>query len=44
LVEEWKEEIVGAVGVVGVVGKPKCGFAGSGEAAEYRQRVVGLEY
>jgi hypothetical protein len=42
-VEEWKGEIVGAVGVVGVVGKPKCGFAGSGEVAEYRHRVV-LEY
>ena len=40
-----EREIVGAVGgVVGVVGKPKCGFAGSGEVAEYRHRVVGLEF
>ena len=41
--EELEERLWGRWGLVGVVGEPKCGFAGPGEAAEYRHRV-GLEY
>ncbi len=44
--EEWKEEIVGAVGVVGVVQETEMRIGGirGGCRISARHRVVGLEY